>query len=234
MAGCVSLGVCYYPEHWDRSLWESDLLRMTDVGITTVRIAEFSWSITERTEGNFTFDFFDGFLDLCERVGMNVIMCTPTATPPAWLTEKYPESLNADINGVRYGHGSRRHYNYNSPKYRELSARVAVRLRSGGGEARDVIRAGGLTLDAASRSVEAGGARVRLTRTEYAILRLLMANAGQVITKTQLLDRISNDTPDCTESSLKTHVSHLRTKLKAACGRDLVESVWGIGYKLDL
>lgn len=116
----------------------------------------------------------------------------------------------------------------------ELSARVAVRLRSGGGEARDVIRAGGLTLDAASRSVEAGGARVRLTRTEYAILRLLMANAGQVITKTQLLDRISNDTPDCTESSLKTHVSHLRTKLKAACGRDLVESVWGIGYKLDL
>lgn len=128
MAGCVSLGVCYYPEHWDRSLWESDLLRMTDVGITTVRIAEFSWSITERTEGNFTFDFFDGFLDLCERVGMNVIMCTPTATPPAWLTEKYPESLNADINGVRYGHGSRRHYNYNSPKYRELSARVVRAL----------------------------------------------------------------------------------------------------------
>ena len=119
---------------------------------------------------------------------------------------------------------------------KELLARIAVRLRGDGGsfDSSRVLRCGNLTLDGDMHTVEAGGEVVRLTRTEYAILRLLMANAGQVITKQQLLDRISDDTPDCTESSLKTHVSHLRSKLRAACGRDLVESVWGIGYRLNV
>lgn len=120
----ISLGVCYYPEQWDESLWEDDLRRMLKVGIGTVRVAEFAWNVVEPREGEFVFGLFDRFLDLAKNVGMKVIFGTPTATPPAWLTEKYPEALNADINGVLYRHGSRRHYNYNSPKYRELSARI--------------------------------------------------------------------------------------------------------------
>ena len=115
----MTVGVCYYPEHWDRSLWEEDLRRMLDSGIAVVRIAEFAWSLFERTEGVFTLDYFDPFLDLCEKLGMKVIFGTPTATPPAWLTEKYPETLNCDITGVKYRHGMRRHYNYNSPVYWE-------------------------------------------------------------------------------------------------------------------
>ena len=74
--------------------------------------------------------------------------------------------------------------------------------------------------------------QVQLTRTEYAILKLLMQNPGQILAKSVLLDRISADTPDCTESSLKTHIGNLRGKLRSASGRDYVEAVWGIGFRL--
>ena len=116
---------------------------------------------------------------------------------------------------------------------KELLARVAVRLREA---ARSPLAAvytcGALTLDASSREVRANGIPVQLTRTEYAILKLLMQNPGQVLAKSVLLDRISADTPDCTESSLKTHISNLRGKLREAAGRDYVEAVWGIGFRL--
>ena len=118
------LGTCYYPEHWPEEMWENDLRRMLDSGIEVIRIAEFAWSKTEPVEGHFTFDFFDRFLDLCDWHGMKVIFGTPTATPPAWLTEKYPEVLNANIEGIPYRHGARRHYNYNSLVYQTLSARI--------------------------------------------------------------------------------------------------------------
>ena len=118
------LGTCYYPEHWPEDMWENDLRRMLENGIEVIRIAEFAWSKTEPVEGHFTFDFFDRFLDLCDWHGMKVIFGTPTATPPAWLTEKYPEVLNANIEGIPYRHGARRHYNYNSLVYQTLSARI--------------------------------------------------------------------------------------------------------------
>ena len=73
---------------------------------------------------------------------------------------------------------------------------------------------------------------IKLTRTEYAILKLLMQNPTQVITKSLLLDRISEDTPDCTESSLKMHISNLRKKLRKINNKDYIEAVWGIGFKM--
>ncbi len=124
----LSLGVCYYPEHWEESLWADDLRRMLEHGITTVRVFEFAWTFVEREEGNFDFSLFDRFLNLCRDQGMQVILCTPTATPPAWLTHKYPEVLNADIKGNLYHHGHRRHYNYNSPVYQSLCKRVVTKL----------------------------------------------------------------------------------------------------------
>ena len=124
----LSLGVCYYPEHWDKSLWRDDLRRMKAVGLFTVRIAEFAWTMLEPREGVFDFALFDAFLDLAEAEGMKVIFCTPTATPPAWLTEKYPQVLNCRIDGAPYRHGMRRHYNYNAPIYREKCAIVVERI----------------------------------------------------------------------------------------------------------
>ena len=124
----LSLGTCYYPEHWDRTLWRSDLQRMKEHGIFTIRIAEFAWSKVEPREGEFEYGFFDDFLDVAQEEGMKVIFGTPTATPPVWLTEKYPEVLNCRKDGVLYRHGMRRHYNYNSPVYQKLSARIVEKI----------------------------------------------------------------------------------------------------------
>ncbi len=126
----IDLGVCYYPEHWEKRLWEEDLDRMLDVGIQTVRIAEFAWNFIEPREGEFDYRFFDEFLDLAYRKGIKVIFCTPTATPPVWLTENYPETLNADIEGNLYYHGSRRHYNYSSSVYQEKSRIIVEKSAS--------------------------------------------------------------------------------------------------------
>ena len=115
---------------------------------------------------------------------------------------------------------------------RELLARIAVNLRRTAQPVSETLSRSGLRLDPASREVSAEGREVRLTRTEYAILKLLLQNPDQVIAKSVLLDRISADTPDCTESSLKMHVSNLRRKLRDAGGREYIESVWGIGFKL--
>ena len=116
---------------------------------------------------------------------------------------------------------------------KELLARVAVRLReTSRSPLAAVCTCGDLTLDMASHAVRVGGVPVQLTRTEYAILKLLMQNPGQVLAKSVLLDRISEDTPDCTENSLKTHISNLRGKLRGVSGRDYIEAVWGIGFRL--
>ena len=124
----LTIGVCYYPEHWDESLWADDLRRMLEDGVTVVRIGEFAWAYFEPEEGVFRFDLFDRFLALCKETGMNVIFGTGSATPPAWLTHKYPEVLNASMEGVLYRHGMRRHYNYNSPVYQEKCAVITAKL----------------------------------------------------------------------------------------------------------
>lgn len=115
----------------------------------------------------------------------------------------------------------------------ELLARIAVQLRKAGHrDAGALLTTGDLTLDTATLSLTVQGKPVKLTRTEYAILKLLMENQRQVLTKSVLLDRISLDTPDCTERSLKQHISNLRKKLLDAGGVDYIETVWGIGFKL--
>ena len=115
----------------------------------------------------------------------------------------------------------------------ELLARITVQLRKAKhSNESDILSFGDLSMDLTSKSLTVCGQTVRLTRTEFAILKLLMENPKQVIAKSVLLDRISVDTPDCTERSLKQHVSNLRKKLQDASGVDYIETVWGIGFKL--
>lgn len=114
----------------------------------------------------------------------------------------------------------------------ELLARIAVQLRKTGGGMSDRIAVGDFQLDLSAHTLRVNGSEIRLTKTEFAILKLLMQNPGQVIAKSVMLDRISLDTQDCTESSLKQHVSNLRRKLREAGGEDSIESVWGIGFRL--
>ena len=116
---------------------------------------------------------------------------------------------------------------------KELLARITVQLRRQiSCEPESILTAGNLTLNLISHTVCASDTHLHLTRTEFAILKLLMQNPGQVIAKSVLLDRISEDTPDCTESSLKVHISNLRQKLREADGQDPIEAVWGIGFRL--
>ena len=112
---------------------------MRELGFSVVRVAEFAWSIFEPEEGTFSFELFDRAIDLAHEHGLKVILGTPTATPPAWLTHKYPEVLNVTQNGVQYQHGTRRHTNYNAPVYRELSARIVRKLAEHYGEHPAVI-----------------------------------------------------------------------------------------------
>ena len=114
---------------------------------------------------------------------------------------------------------------------RELLARTAVQLRRGEA-ASPLLRHGPLALDVNARTVRVAGREARLTRTEFAILKLLLEHPRQVVTRSQLLEDLSRDTPDCVESSLKVHVSNLRRKLREAGAGDMIEAVWGIGFKL--
>lgn len=116
----------------------------------------------------------------------------------------------------------------------ELLARITVQLRKNTAQSDgNFLVFDSIRLDLSTRSVEISGVPVHLTQTEYAILKLLVQNPSQVITKSVMLDRISEDTPDCTENSLKVHISNLRRKLKNVEGKDYIDAVWGIGFKLN-
>ena len=115
---------------------------------------------------------------------------------------------------------------------KELLARISVQLRNKASQTGTRLFFDDIILDTDTRIVTVAQKSVKLTRTEYAILKTLLQNPLQVVTKSALLDRISFDTPDCTESSLKMHVSNLRKKMREAGGRDYIEAVWGIGFKM--
>ena len=115
---------------------------------------------------------------------------------------------------------------------KELKARVAAHLRVSQGFGNGTLTCSDITLFTTRHEVLIGDAPVHLTRTEYAILKILMADPGAVISKSELLSRTKEDTPDLVESSLKVHISNLRKKLKDTGGRDYIEAVWGIGFKM--
>ena len=111
---------------------------------------------------------------------------------------------------------------------KELLARITVALRGSVVSANSILSFDNLRLDIMTHEVFAGQQRVNLTRTEYAVLKILMQNPSQVIAKSVLLERISEDTPDCTDNSLKTHISHLRKKLLDIGGKEYIDTVYGV------
>lgn len=115
---------------------------------------------------------------------------------------------------------------------KELLAQIAVQLRNTDNKYNSaIIAAGKLSLDELSHEVKYDGALMKITKTEYAILKILMVHQNHTISKSAILEQITTDTPDCTEDSLKQHISNLRVKLRDVSGKDMIEAVWGIGYK---
>lgn len=118
-------GADYYPEHWPETRWETDCRLMSEAGITAVRILEFAWARLEPDDGVYAFDWVERFIELAHRYGIQIILGTPSATPPKWLIDQDPSILPVDVAGRTKAFGSRRHYSYSNENYLQRSAKIA-------------------------------------------------------------------------------------------------------------
>ncbi len=118
------LGVCYYPEHWPEAQWAHDARQMRELGLSWVRIGEFAWSRMEARPGSLTWDWLDRAINVLGNAGLQVVLGTPTATPPRWIIDKYPDMLAIAIDGSVRKFGSRRHYCFSHLGYRKECARI--------------------------------------------------------------------------------------------------------------
>lgn len=122
------LGVAWYPEQWPEPRWEADLTWMEQAHVHMVRVGEFAWSRMEPSEGNFDLDWLDRAIVAAARHHIVVVLGTPTAAPPAWLTQKYPDTLRVDERGIRDEHGNRQQFSWDSPRYRQFARRIAEQM----------------------------------------------------------------------------------------------------------
>ncbi|RGK58582.1 beta-galactosidase [Phocaeicola plebeius] len=121
-------GAYYYPEHWEESQWERDLKQMHELGFEFTHFAEFAWAQLEPQEGVYDFSWLDRAVALAAKYDLKVVMCTSTATPPVWLSRKYPEILLKSEDGTVQDHGARQHASFASPVYRKLAYRMIEEL----------------------------------------------------------------------------------------------------------
>src|ERR1044071_4771033 len=121
-------GVDYYPEHWPEERWPLDAQLMAEAGFNVVRLAEFAWSRMEPTEGEYVFDWLDRAIDILQSKGIQVVLGTPTASPPAWLMAKNQELLRVREDGVRVTFGNRREDCPNHPVYHEHTRHIVTKM----------------------------------------------------------------------------------------------------------
>ena len=133
------LGVAYYPEAWEHSQIAEDLDKMLEHGISCVRIAEFAWKTMEPKEGEFDFSLFREVVDACRERDIMVIMGTPGATPPLWLSEKYPDIYGLRADNKPRWHGSRQDCCYHHTEYLRLATRMTEKMAEEFGRDENVI-----------------------------------------------------------------------------------------------
>ena len=124
----MKIGTYYYPEQWPRDEWTRDFDHMAAAGMELVHLAEFAWLTLEPEAGRFEFEWLDHCCDLARERGMDILLCTPTAAPPVWLTHDFPEVLPVDAFGRRARHGGRRHYNPLSTDLHEATTRIVTAM----------------------------------------------------------------------------------------------------------
>ena len=135
----IHFGVDYYPEHWDRTRWETDAKLMQEMGIQVVRMAEFSWHKLEPEEGRYDFTWLDDVISLLADYGIKTILGTPSAAPPAWMIQKHPDILPIDREGRVRGFGGRHHDCQSNPAYRSYIRKMVTNLAKQYGENENVI-----------------------------------------------------------------------------------------------
>lgn len=124
----IRIGIDYYPEHWDRALWEEDAARMEALGVHVVRLAEFAWSRLEPADGQFDFAWLDDAIEVLRRHGMQVILGTPTNCPPMWLYQDHPETVQWGRDGRPTDLGIRGHRCIHSPVFRQYAGRIVEEM----------------------------------------------------------------------------------------------------------
>ncbi len=139
MAKTIRFGVAYYPEQWGRERLRTDAAMMADLGLSLVRLAEFAWSALEPAPGEFRMEWLDEAIEVLADNGLEVVLGTPTAAPPAWLVEAHPEILPLAEDGHRAGFGHRRHYCPNQPAFVEATQRLVTAMASRYGRDRRVV-----------------------------------------------------------------------------------------------
>ena len=133
------LGAAWYPEQWPEARWEADLSLMEAAHVHFVRVGEFAWSTLEPREGDYQLDWLARAIRAAEKHHIAVVLGTPSAAPPAWLTQKYPETLRTMEDGRKDGHGNRQQFDWSDPKYRQLAREIAERLAKRFGHDPNVI-----------------------------------------------------------------------------------------------
>lgn len=124
----MSFGVFYYPEQWPRSQWQRDFDGMAKLGFDFTHMAEFSWTFLEPEEGRFDFAWLDHAIDLADKAGLRVILGTPSAAPPSWMGDRYPEVYRVDEHGQRHEHGIRAEVSLANPTYAAFVTRLVTAM----------------------------------------------------------------------------------------------------------
>lgn len=124
----ILLGTAWYPEQWPESRWEADLTLMQQAGIHMVRVGEFAWSRMEPSEGQYDLDWLERAVTAAGKHRIYTVLGTPTAAPPAWLTQQNPDTLLIDEQGHRAEHGNRQQFNFANAKYREFARKIAEQM----------------------------------------------------------------------------------------------------------
>ena len=122
------LGAAYYPEQWPRERWPVDAKLMAEAGLSFVRMGEFAWARLEPRQGELDLDWLEAAVEILADAGLDVILGTPTAAPPAWLIERHPEILPMRADGRVQPFGNRRHYCPNRPPFRAATERIVAAL----------------------------------------------------------------------------------------------------------
>jgi len=135
----ITTGIYYYPEHWDESQWERDIQKIADMGFEFVHLAEFAWCKMEPEEGEFDFAWLDRVVDLCSKNNLKVVMCTPSATPPAWMRVDYPETYRMDEHYIRGENGTRGLGSTVNSKYRWFVERITTEMAKHYGQNDNVV-----------------------------------------------------------------------------------------------
>ncbi|SEO21705.1 beta-galactosidase [Flavobacterium sp. CF108] len=135
----TTVGVYYYPEHWDESQWDRDLKNIAAMGFEFTHFAEFAWAQLEPQEGVYDFKWLDKAVAIAAKYNLKIVMCTSTATPPVWLTRKHPDILATYEDGTKTDHGSRQHASFSSNYYRMYSMKMIEKLAKKYGNNKNIM-----------------------------------------------------------------------------------------------